>query len=79
MHTVSEHTVAQIISCTCLVTAELVHSLDKSASGLAELNHAGLKVVKRTFNKAVLLLVVGQEVVPKRMLCNDTVMNAQLL
>lgn len=34
----------------------------------AELDHTRLKVTERTFNKTSLLLVVGKEVKPKRML-----------
>ena len=50
------------------MTAELFHSLDKRAPRLAELDHAWLQVIERTFNKAILFLVVGQQVVPKWML-----------
>lgn len=47
---------------------ELVHRLDKGASRLAELDHAGLKVAQRSLNKRVLLFVVGQEIMPKGVL-----------
>lgn len=35
------------------------------ASRLAELNHTGLEVVERSFDEALLVLVMGQEVMPK--------------
>ena len=47
---------------------ELIHSLDERAARLAELNHAWLQVIERAFDQTVLLLVVGQEVMPQRML-----------
>ena len=40
----------------------------KRATRLAELNHARLEVVERTFDEALLFLVVRKEVVPERML-----------
>jgi hypothetical protein len=58
----------QIIPSVGLMTAELIHRLVQSAPRLAELYHAGLQVIKRPFYKATLLLVMGQEVVPERML-----------
>ena len=51
------------------MTAELVHGLRQCAARLAELNHAGLQVVQSAFDKAILLLVVRQEIVPERVLC----------
>lgn len=50
------------------MSAELFHGLDKTTAGLAKLNHAGLQIVQWTLHETVLLLVVRQEVVPKRML-----------
>ena len=57
-----------VVERTGLMTAKLVHGLSKSAPRLAELNHTGLKVVQHPFNEAVLLFVMGQEVMPERML-----------
>ena len=70
MHTVTHHTVVHVVPRTCLVTTELIHSLDQGTPGLTELNHARLKVVQRPLNKAVLLLVMSKKVVPERMLQN---------
>lgn len=50
---------AQEISGICLMSTELIHRFDKCTPWFTELDHAWLKVVKRAFNKAVLLLVVG--------------------
>ena len=50
------------------MTAELVHCFAQSAPWLAELNHARLEIVQRPLNKAALLFVVRQQVMPKRML-----------
>ena len=59
--TVAHHAaVPEIIPGTGLMPAELIHSLDERATRLAELNHAGLEVVERALDKAVLLLVVRQ-------------------
>jgi hypothetical protein len=56
------------------VATELIHSLGQRASGLAKLNHAGLQVIERSFNKAILFLIMSQEIVPKGML-HQTVNN----
>lgn len=48
--------------------AEWFHRFDKTTTRLAKLDHAGLQVVQRSFNKVVFLLVMSQEVMPKRML-----------
>lgn len=67
--TVAHHsTIAEIIPCARLMSPELVHCFDKRTARLAELNHARLKVAQRALNETVLFLVMGQEVVPERVL-----------
>jgi hypothetical protein len=50
------------------VSAEWLHRFDESTTRFAKLDHTGLQVIQRSFNKVILLLVMSQEVVPKRML-----------
>jgi len=50
------------------VSAEWFHRFDERTTRLAKLDHAGLQVVQRSFNKVIFLLVMSQEVMPKRML-----------
>jgi hypothetical protein len=50
------------------MTTVLVQRLDQSPSRLAELNHTGLQITEWAFNKTKFLLVVGKEIVPKRVL-----------
>lgn len=50
------------------MATELVHALSHSATRLAELDHAGLKIVERTFYQTVLVFVVRQQVMPKMVL-----------
>ena len=50
------------------MSAELLHRVGKCATGLAELDHAGLQIAQRTFNQCPLFLVMCQEVVPERVL-----------
>ena len=57
-----------VVPCTGFVTSELIHSLGQGPLWLAELDHARLEVVKRSFHEAGLFLVMGQEIVPQRML-----------
>lgn len=47
---------------------ELLHRRVQGPARLAELNHAGLEVGEWTLDEAILLLVVGEEVVPERVL-----------
>jgi hypothetical protein len=44
------------------------HRLHHRSTRLAELNHAGLQVAERALHKNILLLVMGQEVMPQGML-----------
>ena len=53
------------------MSAEWLHRFNESATRFAKLNHTGLQVVQRSFNKVILLLVMSQKVVPKRMLNKD--------
>lgn len=66
--TITRRVVAQIVTGTRLVSAELVHCLGERAAWLAELDHTRLQVAQRAFDEAVLLLVMRQQVMPKRML-----------
>jgi hypothetical protein len=50
------------------MSAEWLHRFDESTARFAKLNHTGLQVVQRSFNKIILLLVMSQEIVPKWML-----------
>jgi hypothetical protein len=50
------------------MSAEWLHRFDESTTRFAELDHTRLQVVQRSFNKVILLLIMSQEVVPKRML-----------
>ena len=50
------------------MSAEWLHRFDKSTTRLAKLDHTGLQVVQRSFNKVIFLLVMSQKVMPKRML-----------
>ena len=50
------------------MSAEWLHRFDESTTRFAKLDHTGLQVVQGSFNKIILLLVMSQEVVPKRML-----------
>ena len=50
------------------MSAEWLHRFDEGATRLAKLDHAGLQVVQRSFNKVIFFLVMGQEEMPKRML-----------
>ena len=50
------------------MSTELIQGLVKRASGLAELNHAGLQVVQGSLDETVLLFVMRQKVVPERVL-----------
>ena len=67
--TIAHHSpIAEVIPRTRFMSPELVHSLDERAPGFAELYHAGLEVVERPFYEAILLLVMGEEIVPQRVL-----------
>ena len=50
------------------MTAEWLHRFDESTTRFAKLDHTGLQVVQRSFNEIILLLVMSQKVVPKRVL-----------
>ena len=50
------------------MSAEWFHRFDESTTRFAKLDHAELQVAQRSFNKVVLLLVMSQQVMPKRML-----------
>ena len=50
------------------MSAEWLHRFDESTTRFAKLDHTGLQVVQRSFHKVILLLVMSQKVVPKRML-----------
>lgn len=61
-------TLAEKFNSRSLTSLERVHSRRQRLFRPAELDHTRLKVTERTFNKTSLLLVVGKEVKPKRML-----------
>ena len=50
------------------MSAEKVHGFGEGPPRLAKLNHTGLQVVQGTFNETIFLFVVGQEIMPERML-----------
>lgn len=50
------------------MAAELIHGLGKRSTRFTELDHARLQVVQRPLDQTVLLLVVGQKVMPKGVL-----------
>jgi len=50
------------------MSAEWLHRFDEGTTRFAKLDHTGLQVVQRSFNKVILLLIMSQKVVPKRML-----------
>ena len=50
------------------MSTELLHSLDKGAARLAELDHTGLQVIQWTFHETICFFVVCQEVMPERVL-----------
>jgi hypothetical protein len=61
----------QVIASIRFMSAEWLHRFDESTTRFAELDHTRLQVVQRSFNKVILLLIMSQEVVPKRMLKKD--------
>ena len=59
---------AEVVPRRGLMTPKLVHRARQRTPRLAELDHARLQIAERALDKAVLLLVVGQEVVPQGVL-----------
>lgn len=59
-----------------LVSLERVHSGCEGLFWSTELDHARLEVAKRAFDKCPLLLEMGQEIKPERvLLCQHTVLH----